>query len=182
MFYVYLYRDPSRNNEPIYVGKGKNNRSTSHLTLKKKHPFYNRIQFMKKNGVNPIIEYLFENLDESQAFVYEIEFIAKYGRKDLGLGTLLNLSNGGEGPSGHKASEETKLKMSLASKGRKKSPEACKNMSEVYKNRSSVTKEKHLQAITRSVICPKCLMVGAKPAMHRWHFGNCTKNLETISE
>jgi hypothetical protein len=47
-----------------------------------------------------------------EAFIKESEYISKYGRKDLGTGTLRNLSNGGEGNSGHKHSLETRKKLS----------------------------------------------------------------------
>lgn len=111
LFYCYLYIDPSRNNEPIYVGKGKDKRVKYHLKRKDKHPFTNRLQLMKRNGVEPIIEFLCKEIDEELAFLVEAEAIAKYGRKDLGKGPLLNLTDGGEGPSGQIFTEETKQKM-----------------------------------------------------------------------
>jgi hypothetical protein len=45
--------------------------------------------------------------------------ISEYGRTDLGNGTLVNLTNGGEGIVGNVISEETRKKMSIANKGRK---------------------------------------------------------------
>lgn len=35
-YYTYIYYDPSRNNEPIYVGKGYDKRAWDHLTSKTK--------------------------------------------------------------------------------------------------------------------------------------------------
>lgn len=115
-FYTYIYYDPSRNNEPIYVGKGFGGRAWKHLTKRIIHPFIQRLQFMKKNNVKPIIGF-YAGLDEELAHLLEVELIQKFGRKDLGLGPLLNLTDGGEGPSGRKHSAESRRKMSLAKKG-----------------------------------------------------------------
>jgi hypothetical protein len=49
--------------------------------------------------------------------------IIEYGRADLGNGTLVNLTNGGEGVVGNVVSEESRMKMSVANKGRKLSQE-----------------------------------------------------------
>jgi len=120
-FYTYIYYDPSRNNEPIYVGKGIEDRAWKHLTKRIKHPFIQRLQLMKKNGIKPIIG-LYSGLNEEFAHFLEVELIQKFGRKDLGKGSLLNLTDGGEGPSGRRHSEEAKEKMSLAKRGILKGP------------------------------------------------------------
>lgn len=97
-FYTYIYYNPSRNNEPIYIGKGKKTRAWAHLKSKNKHPFIQRLQFMKNNNINPIIG-IYADLEEELAHLLEEELIAKFGRKDLGKGPLLNLTDGGEGTS-----------------------------------------------------------------------------------
>lgn len=106
-FYTYIYRDPSRNNEPIYVGKGSRRRAYSHLKKSNRHPFIQRLQKMKNNNISPTIE-IINALDESHSFFLEECLIEIYGRKDLGKGTLLNLTNGGEGVSGFKHSQDHK--------------------------------------------------------------------------
>jgi hypothetical protein len=63
-------------------------------------------------------EILFEDLTWEQATEKEKEFIALYGRKDLGLGTLVNLTDGGEGTIGYKHTEESKEKNRIAASGR----------------------------------------------------------------
>jgi len=130
-YYTYIYYDPSRNNEPIYVGKGKKLRAWRHLNLKGKSPFISRLKHMNNNGINPIIG-IYAGYEEEFSHFLEEELIALFGRKDLGLGPLLNLTDGGEGTSGrtgHKAwnsgksmSEETKKKISIATKGLIKTP------------------------------------------------------------
>ena len=63
-------------------------------------------------------EILFEDVTWEQAIEKEKEFIALYGRKDLGLGTLVNLTDGGEGTIGYKHTDEAKEKNRLASTGK----------------------------------------------------------------
>jgi hypothetical protein len=66
------------------------------------------------------IDILFDELTKEEAIVKEIEFITLYGRRDLGLGTLCNLTDGGEGRFNYKATAETRIKMGLAQRGNKK--------------------------------------------------------------
>ena len=63
-------------------------------------------------------EILFEDVTWEQVIEKEKEFIALYGRKDLGLGTLVNLTDGGEGTIGYKHTDEAKEKNRLASTGK----------------------------------------------------------------
>jgi len=131
-FYAYIYYDPSRNNEPIYVGKGKNNRAWKHLKSKKKHPFIQRLQSMSKENVEPIIG-LYSGLDEEMALLLEQELISKIGRKDLGKGPLLNLTDGGE--QGANKSLETRRKMSKNNLG--------KVLSQATKDKMSISRKGH---------------------------------------
>jgi len=55
---------------------------------------------IRKAALEPIGEIVSHFDSESDAFQFEIGLIAKYGRRDLGKGTLCNLTDGGEGPSG----------------------------------------------------------------------------------
>lgn len=118
LFCAYIYYDPSRNNEPIYVGKGSENRPWHHLHRTDKSPFPNRLRKMKRHGINPIIG-IYTELSEELAFLVEIELISKFGRKDLGKGTLLNLTDGGDGASN--PTQEVRNKISEANKDRPKS-------------------------------------------------------------
>lgn len=75
-----------------------------------------------KNIVNKVgytIEILHTNISRSEAEKIETELIQKFGRKDLGLGNLVNLTDGGEKPSN--ISELTKNILRKKLKGNKNS-------------------------------------------------------------
>lgn len=111
-FFTYCYRDPSRGNEPIYIGKGTGNRHLAHLKRKGRHPLVQRLNKMRREGIEPVIQFLCKDVDEELAFLVEVEAISLYGRKDLGHGPLLNLSDGGEGPTGFVLMAEQRRKYS----------------------------------------------------------------------
>lgn len=102
MFYVYVYRDPrpNKNNVPVYVGKGQDNRAYDHWDnpsrCHNKH-LKNLLNFLKRENLEPIIQIIFNTESEEDAFTKEIEMIALFGRKDKNQGTLFNLTDGGEG-------------------------------------------------------------------------------------
>jgi hypothetical protein len=135
-FYVYIYYDPSRNNEPIYVGKGSGERAWRHLRRKNMHPFTQRLQFMKKNNIRPIIG-LYAGLDEEFSYFLEEELIKYFGRKDLGKGTLLNLTDGGDGAYGtsYRITEEHRKKINVGLRGLKKTEEHRRKIGEAGRGR-----------------------------------------------
>jgi hypothetical protein len=127
-FYAYIYRDPTRQNEPFYVGKGKGSRAKYHLRRSDRHPLVQRIQHIKSLGKSPSIEVI-QALDEDHSLFLEVCLIDVLGRKNLDKGPLLNLTDGGEGRSGTITSEETKAKLKLTQhlrgmNGRKHSQES----------------------------------------------------------
>ncbi|MCK4822666.1 hypothetical protein KA005_43285, partial [bacterium] len=121
-FYVYVYLD--QDNIPFYVGKGKNIRYNIIKHLYGSNQFL--IRKIKKVGVKNVkIMFPLKNVDEADAFAYEELFIGIVGRRDLGLGPLCNLTDGGEGCSGaigywkgKHLSEETRQKMRDSHKGK----------------------------------------------------------------
>jgi len=108
-FYVYIYQDPERN-VPMYVGKGCGGRYKFHIKKATNIRFKNRIITLKNMGMEPIVNVV-KCASENDALLEEIRLIKLYGRKDLGLGTLYNMTDGGEGSSGWKPSEQTKKKI-----------------------------------------------------------------------
>jgi hypothetical protein len=91
-YYVYVY---FFNGEPIYVGKGKNNRYIVHLKRclndnVKKTPFYDKLKYILNNGHKPEIKILFSNMTEDDALLKERELQIMYGSKLDNTGTLYN--------------------------------------------------------------------------------------------
>jgi hypothetical protein len=134
IYYTYVYLNPLKsgkfeyeklkfNYSPFYVGKGKGKRMFHHYNNKtlnsdlNKHKT-NTIKQILRNEKLPIIVKFSEKLFENEAFDDEIFLIKTIGRSDLNLGPLTNMTNGGDGCSGHlwqigrKHTEETKKKIS----------------------------------------------------------------------
>ena len=77
----------------FYVGKGKGGRAWSPSG---RNQMWERVN--SKHG--RIVEIVEQNLQEWYAFELEKDLISLYGRRDDKYGTLVNLTDGGEGPSG----------------------------------------------------------------------------------
>lgn len=98
-YYVYLYL--REDGTAYYVGKGKGKRA-----WKK-----NKRDIIKVPDDISRIQIVESNLTDEQAIEIEKRLIREYGRKDLGTGILRNLTDGGEGTSGHKKTEAQRSKM-----------------------------------------------------------------------
>ena len=123
-------------NIPFYVGKGKDRRYYIEGHLYKDAA--NRLlkNKIRKVGVENVqIYFLHKDLTEKEALQQERYWIKYYGRRDLGTGTLCNLTDGGEGTSGHIHTNEAKQKMSEAVKGRIMSNETKQKMVQSQKKR-----------------------------------------------
>ena len=111
IYYVYAYlrdKDSKTANvgTPYYIGKGKNKRAyQQHRTGPRGVP-------MPLNKSNIVI--LETNLTQIGALAIERRMIRWYGRKDLGTGILLNLTDGGDGAPNVKITESTRLKLIAA--------------------------------------------------------------------
>ena len=123
-FYIYIYfdnRKPGKfkygdyqfDYEPIYIGKGTNDRVKKHLYTYKnsKTHFHNKLNLILKEGYKPLYKILIDNLLEKDAHNEEIRLIKIIGREING-GPLNNLTDGGEGQTGFRHSEESKIKTS----------------------------------------------------------------------
>ena len=120
-YYVYVLLNPLKcgifkydeyvfDYKPFYVGKGK--RKRKYETLRDtRNPFKKSILIkIKNNNLKPIRIMIQTNLTEKNSFELEKKLIKLIGRKDLGIGILCNLTDGGDGSSGNIQSNETKLK------------------------------------------------------------------------
>jgi len=80
---------------------GKNNRIDNHISEskyeKKKTSKHYKILKILKEGLEPIRYKLYENITKESAERLERYLIYLIGRRDLGFGTLCNLTNGGSG-------------------------------------------------------------------------------------
>jgi len=150
IYYTYAYLREDRT--PYYIGKGKGNRA------------YRR----RKTDIKPPkdkskVIYLKQNLTEEEAFNHEIYMIAVFGRKDLGTGILHNRTYGGEGNSNpseetkqkirekralQEFTDETRLKISKALKGKKRPQEV---IDKIKKGRTGI---KHTEQ-TKQIIKEK---------------------------
>ncbi|MES2030839.1 MAG: hypothetical protein V4477_16790 [Pseudomonadota bacterium] len=158
-FYVYVYRDAS-GSDPVYVGKGTEDkrgpcsRALFHWRHASRNKFFQaHLRSLRKAGLAPVIEIVGRFHSEEQAFDCEVSTIAGFGRRDLGLGSLLNLSDGGEGPVGFRHTREAREKIGVASKAMHSDPilsanraakiSAALSKPEVKAVRSQIMKEVH---------------------------------------
>ena len=105
---VYIHRKKD-DGEIFYVGIGLPKRP---YDVKKRNKFWKYV--VNKHGYN--VEILYDGLSWKSARDIEIQLIQKYGRRDLDEGTLVNLTDGGEGAYGIIQSESSKKKRSKSLK------------------------------------------------------------------
>jgi hypothetical protein len=147
-FYVYAHHKPG-DDIPFNIGKG-----TGRRAWKKERAYNPRW----KNIVNKYgfeVRIVAEHLTEDQALWLEVHQIAAWGRADQGKGPLVNLTDGGEGRSGHIPSKETLEKRSISMKG--------KNIWMKGRKAKEETKEKITKALTGRE-CKQCTkdLIGKK--------------------
>jgi len=133
-YYSYLLIN-SFTSQPFYVGKGVKSRMYQHkrdaLNPNYCHrSVHRKIQSIIKKGGDVLYKKT-EHLSERIAFDNEIEMIKRLGRKDLGTGTLCNLTDGGD--PGSNQNPESIERRAAKNRGKKRSKESKKLMSEVQK-------------------------------------------------
>lgn len=150
-FYIYRHIRPDTD-EVFYVGKGFANNRVHSCRYTERHgrnKWWTSI-VNKNNGVFDA-EIIYWCDTEDEANIKEREFISIYGRKDLNKGTLVNLTDGGDGSSGVLMSDETKKKLSILwtgekhpNFGKKLSQETCDKKSKSMKESPKNLKGKRL--------------------------------------
>ena len=158
MAYVYIHRrnDISNEHESVfYVGIGTKKRVYQKIS---RNRFWKNI--VNKHGFTGFI--IKDNLTWQEACSIEKDLIKFYGRSDLGLGNLCNLTDGGDGQLGCYPSEETRGKMRKNNKhtktflGRQLTEEHKRNISKgsigKKMSKETILKMKEAQKIVNSLV------------------------------
>lgn len=200
MAYVYRHIRLDKN-EVFYIGIGSDNIGE----YKRANNFYKRNEYWKNivNKTKYKIEIILDDLTWEEACIKEIEFIKLYGRRDLNEGTLVNMTDGGDGTLGLKRSpsQETKEKMRQAKLGKKFSEEHRKKLGASKKGKCYTKGRKHSEEtkaklkiarnnrkdskyewLTEKKQCPHCDIIMGLNNLKRYHLDNCKhKKAESIS-
>lgn len=127
MFYVYIHRRAT-DGVIFYVGKGWGRRAYS---TKDRNKHWRNID--AKHG--RIMEFVGSHLAESEAFELECFLIEFIGRNDLGLGHLVNMTDGGDGHAGYQQTPEAVEARISKIRGMKRTDEQRARMSEATRGR-----------------------------------------------
>lgn len=159
--YIYSWWDP-RTGLPIYIGKGTQNPT-------KLDPEFNRAYYIVRGGGNQFLKRVIDKIEKSnlkvvveifhekffneeKAFAEEKHLIKKIGRRDLGKGPLLNLTDGGEGVCGHIITESHRLKISETLRTPKHRSRASKQLAKKMKDPEFYAKM--IAGVTKSITSP----------------------------
>jgi hypothetical protein len=95
--FVYIHRKVSTG-EPFYVGKGRLHKGQPWRAHDKcsRNKIWHRT--VAKHGL--VVEVIMSCVDDKAAQEFERQLIKEIGRRDLGLGPLINLTDGGDGHAG----------------------------------------------------------------------------------
>jgi len=141
---LYFHINPVKN-EVFYVGIG---------TLKRAKSKHNRsnhwLSYIKKYDYDIMIEE--SNISWDEACELEKYWIKRIGRKDLGTGPLINLTDGGEGCLNQKMSIESRQKMSKSKRNMSDATKLKMSKSATGKKLSDTTKSKIAVALTGKIV------------------------------
>jgi hypothetical protein len=145
-YYVYEHWRPDTD-VCFYVGKGKGRRANDMRRGRNRHHKFIQAK-LSSMGMVVEVRLVEGNLTESEAFSLEIERIAFWRSSGA---DLVNMTNGGDGTSGLRHTEERKKKISLQTKGRKMSLEARAKISAALKgNKNGLGTKKSPEAIEKT--------------------------------
>lgn len=147
LYYTYVYLDTRKPGpytygsfmfafEPFYVGKGTKNRYKEHLwevnadTNRNKNPHKKYIisKIRRETGSDPLIVFPHTAMLAAEVKTHEQALIRTVGRRDLNVGPLVNLTDGGDGMLGRAQPVSQKQKVGLALRGRKKTERHVESM------------------------------------------------------
>ena len=116
MHYVYAHKNPTTM-ELFYIGVGYGKRCFRFKCGRNKR----YLEYVETHG-NPVVEIIHKELSKEEAYALELEFISRYGRRGYEPhGILLNVSvGGGHSNYGSHHTEETKIKISQNTQGKKR--------------------------------------------------------------
>jgi hypothetical protein len=133
-FYVYIIFRP--NGDPCYIGKGIRGRWKQHIIKSHNRRLRHIVAKAEREGLDIPILKIREHLSNDEASETEIAFIAAIGRADLGLGPLVNLTDGGEGAPGWVPTGEYRKRQSERQTGRKFRGDHLANVQKVLVERN----------------------------------------------
>lgn len=125
-YHAYIDRKPD--GTPFYIGIGNAarvkcvQRNAWHRAIRLRHPSWTRA--------------IVETAPRKDCEEFESFLIAEIGRRDLGKGTLVNFTDGGEGTPNTVVSDATRRKQSAAGKDKTKSPEWRAKISAAHKGKA----------------------------------------------
>ena len=112
---AYVYRHIRLDtNKIFYIGIGSDKDYKRAYTKRNRNKYWHNIV----NKTNYEVEIILDDITWEEACTKEIEFIKLHGRKDLNEGTLVNMTDGGEGPLGFVHDQESRDKMSKSKIGK----------------------------------------------------------------
>lgn len=114
MPYVYRHIRLDKN-EPFYIGIGSDKKYKRAFEKTRR----NKMWYDVINKTDYEVDILIDGLSWEQACEKEKEFIKLYGRKDINNGSLVNMTDGGDGTNGMIMSEEWRKNKSNSLKGNK---------------------------------------------------------------
>jgi hypothetical protein len=176
---AYLYRHIRLDkNEPFYIGVGSSANYFRAFRKTNRNNHWNNVV----NITNYEVEILFDDLSDEQARLKEIEFIKLYGRVDLGTGSLVNLTDGGDGCLSRKMTKEIASKIGNANKGKIRTKEFRDNIALVNKARMSNPEiyEKHCKS-TKNNRIPIRYNTPKKPVLQYDLNNNLIKEHDSIT-
>lgn len=145
IFYVYLHRRKT-DNKVFYVGKGKGKRAYSKAS---RSQWWNSVADKHEMTV----EIVFDNLSEEDAFQIEKDTILEFRYFEH---PLVNLTDGGEGMSGYKPSEEQRKRVSEKMQGREITTEHRLKISESNKGKKRTPEQRVTMKVTAAQVAIDC--------------------------